>query len=48
MALRVSLLKHLLSNVASVILGIAEFKGLDGAGECGKSSPNAEAFRLAA
>ncbi|KAK3028604.1 hypothetical protein RJ639_039947 [Escallonia herrerae] len=29
------------------ILGIAGFNGVDGAGECGKSSPDMEAFKLA-
>ncbi|KAA8539664.1 hypothetical protein F0562_026357 [Nyssa sinensis] len=29
-----------------VFLGIAGFNGVDGAGECGKSSPDAEAFKL--
>ncbi|KAK2968593.1 hypothetical protein RJ640_009421 [Escallonia rubra] len=28
------------------ILGIAGFNGVDGAGECGKSSPDMEAFKL--
>ncbi|KAK3230962.1 hypothetical protein Dsin_002843 [Dipteronia sinensis] len=30
-----------------VILGVSGFIGVDGAGECGKSSPDREAFKLA-
>ncbi|GMP23192.1 hypothetical protein CsSME_00000877 [Camellia sinensis var. sinensis] len=30
-----------------LLLGIAEFEQVDGAGECGKSSPDAEALKLA-
>ncbi|KAK2637475.1 hypothetical protein Ddye_032267 [Dipteronia dyeriana] len=33
--------------VFAVVLGVAEFNGVDGAGECGKSSPDREAFKLA-
>ena len=33
--------------VFAVILSVAGFNGVDGAGECGKSSPDKEAFKLA-
>ncbi|XP_059666335.1 non-specific lipid transfer protein GPI-anchored 21-like [Cornus florida] len=40
-------LKYILVLVIVVFLGIARFNEVDGAGECGKSSPDMEAFKLA-
>ncbi|KAH7548185.1 hypothetical protein ACOSP7_032451 [Xanthoceras sorbifolium] len=40
-------MKYTCILVFVVILGVVGFNGVDGAGECGKSSPDTEAFKLA-